>query len=371
MGGYRGKVILRSPSGEHTELHLFGRHMKYGLRSASSRPKGQSRVAPNVWGDGNPGRSAERANRRFYRLLSAGWKVVKQYDFEPDADDSEAGEEEKKDASLVVGTTQTGSASHGGKHASAEVEDSPNAAKRGKRERKCRGGQKNRRKKKGSQRRVRIRVQHANGGSNAAVYAPQPLQVTPKLLASAEQSAELLAELVGRSPLKVERGIRVNTEKLLIALETGDDPVPTLEERDERPKLKILVTPDCSGSTQSWNGLGQAWALHLSRLPDVDVIYFTNFNGEFWNQEADAESRRLIESVDVVLYLGDGDGQELCQQYASHGAIVVGLDSFCANVARPRLKSKTIGQGVIHWVDRVSANEPDTWARSIELCLKQ
>jgi hypothetical protein len=148
-------------------------------------------------------------------------------------------------------------------------------------------------------------------------------------------------------------------------LEIGDNPLPPLEDPDERPKLKILVTPDCSGSTQGWNGLGQAWALHLSRIPDVDVIYFTNVNGELREIEEDAAIQKLMESVDVVLYLGDGDGYELCRHYASNGATVLALDSYSASVAKPRLKIEKAGSGMLYWVDRVSAREPETWTRSI------
>jgi len=108
----------------------------------------------------------------------------------------------------------------------------------------------------------------------------------------------------------------------------------------------------------------------VRRLGYRSVIYFTNYNGELWGTTPDAATRKLIESVDVVLYLGDGDGHELCKRYASYGATVVGMDSYCANSAKPRLKSETVGQGTLHWVDRVSAKEPSTWARSIELCLK-
>lgn len=352
--GYRGKVTLRSPSGGSVTITVPGRRKNY-----------DGSVSLDSWYSYQ--KTAERQDRIFKRYLSAGWKVFSH-------DDGEVGEEEKKNTEIVIGTTQSGSASHGGKHASAEVEDSPNAARQGKRARKCRGGQKHRRnpERQRSKARVRVQVQNAGQHGSVGVYSPQPLRITPGLLKSAERSAELLAELVGRSHIKVRRGVTVNAEDLLVALEIGDNPLPPLEDPDERPKLKILVTPDCSGSTQNWSGLGQAWALHLSRIPDVDVIYFTNFNGELWEVEGDAATRKLMESVDVVLYLGDGDGHDLCQRYASsYGATVLALDSYCANYANPRLRTETHGQGTLHWVDRVSAKEPDTWARAVELCLKK
>jgi len=347
--GYSGKVTLRSPSGESVTIKPPGR-----FKNSRGQVVEQSYDPRHV-------------GRRLRQLFSSGWKVVA-CNGQP-VSPPKAGEEEKKNTSLVVGTTMTGDKSHGGDHASAEVKDSPNAAERGMCSRKCRGGQKRRRKFNRRVQELRIQVQQTRRGGSG-VYSSQPLKENENLLKSAERSAELLAELIGRSHLKVRRGISVNSEKLLVALEIGDNPLPPLEHPDERPKLRILVTPDCSGSTQDWSGLGQAWALHLSKIPDVDVIYITNSNGKFWEvAEADTETRALVESVDVVLYLGDGDGYELCQRYASYGAVVVALSSYAACVAKPRHRVQTQGLGVLHWVDRVSANTPDTWAESISLSL--
>jgi len=373
--GYQGKVTLVSPSGsESVEISLPGRHrMKAGQYDySSSGHLKTAKVSLNSGYHSDSRKIAERQNRRFKRLISKGWKIVA-CNGKPVSEEKEtvAGEEEKKQTDLVIGITKSGNASHGGDHASAEVEDSPNAAKEGKQKRKCRGGQKHRRKNTyGRNNRVRIQVQKCSQQGGGAVYAPQPLCVSNGLLESAEKSAELLARLVGRSHIKIKRGVVVNAEKLLVALEIGDNPLPPLENPDERPKIKILVTPDCSGSCQSWSGLGQAWAMHLSKIPDVDVIYFDNFNGEFWDIADDAETKKLIESVDVVLYLGDGDGGQLCERYASFGATVLALDSYCARYANPRLNRSKPGKGVLYWVDRVSTNEPDTWARAIELCFK-
>ncbi len=240
----------------------------------------------------------------------------------------------------------------------------------GKKPRGNRGGRKERKQKQGSKPRIRIKVQNAGQNGGAGVYSPQPLQTNPALLKSAEESAEALARLVGRSAKKVKRGVTIDVEKLLVALETGNDPLPALETPDEKPKLRILVTPDCSGSTQSWNGLGQAWALHLSKLPDVDVVYYENFNGEFWEVKENEEVQKLINSVDVVIYLGDGDGTELCRRYTSYGATVVALDSYCASLENPRLTStEQIGNGTLYWVSSVSAKAPHTWKTGIELCL--
>ena len=142
---------------------------------------------------------------------------------------------------------------------------------------------------------------------------------------------------------------------LLVALETGNDPLPALETPERKAETSYSRYPrTVPVATQSWNGLGQAWALHLSKLPDVDVVYYENFNGEFWEVKENEEVQKLINSVDVVIYLGDGDGTELCRRYTAYGATVVALDSYCASLENPRLTStEQIGNGTLYWVSSV------------------
>ena len=96
----------------------------------------------------------------------------------------------------------------------AKSEDSPNAYMDGKKPRGNRGGRKERKQKQGSKPRIRIKVQNAGQNGGAGVYSPQPLQTNPALLKSAEESAEALARLVGRSAKKVKRGVTIDVEKL-------------------------------------------------------------------------------------------------------------------------------------------------------------
>lgn len=361
--GYHGQVRLRSPEGtQFVTIQVPHRQVV----EANQRP---GYYVPETRGQ------IRRQDKRFRRLLSEGWTVVK-----PD-EEGTAGEEEKKNTSLVIGSTKSGDKSHGGDHASGEVEDSPNAAKDGKepkRPRGCRGGQRkpnerqntpqakrNRRAERGAQ----VRVQNSGQKGSCGVYSPQPLRVGPEMLRSAEKSAELLAELVGRAGIKVKRGVTVDAERLLVALETGDNPLPPLEWPSERPKCRVLITPDCSGSTQGWSGTGKAWAMHLSKNPELEVVYLDNSNGDFWEVRGE-QVERLLASVDIVVYLGDGDGHSLCTSYAQQGATVLALDCYAACVARPRLKAERFGQGQLFWVDRVSAQAPDTWATALSLALE-
>lgn len=346
---YGGEVRLRSPDGRQVvKIQVPGRRSIAWEESRGDKEgRGQTR----------------RQDKRFRRLLSQGWTVV-----QPE-EEGTVGEEEKKNTSVVVGTTKSGDKTHGGDHASGEVENSPNALRSPPRG--CRGGEKKPYQRQNTpfaqERRLsqgqKFKFLQKRGG--AGVYAPEPLRVGESMRKSAEQSAELLAALVGRAGIKVRRGVTVKTEALLVALELGDNPLPALEWPSERPKCRVLITPDCSGSTQGWNGLGQAWALALAKNPEIEVVYTTNINGDFCNTD-----KRLSE-VDIVFYLGDGDGLSLCRSYAHQGATVVGLDCYAAHVAKPRLKTERFGRGQLFWVDRVSNRTPTTWADALRLAMKE
>lgn len=47
----------------------------------------------------------------------------------------------------------------------------------------------------------------------------------------------------------------------MIALEINEDPTPYLEVSAKQPRMRILITPDCSGSCQDWSGIAQGWSL--------------------------------------------------------------------------------------------------------------
>lgn len=355
--GYAGSVQMVSPSGETTTIPVPGRYRwqgKWKIRDANS----YSEEARN---------QAERRDRAFRRLLSQGWRVASQREMEKTG---VAGEEEQKATDVVDGSAKTGQASHGGDHASCEVKDSPNRAKRGNR-----GGRSGTRQERGirkaqqSQPKTSLAPVTQKGGG--AVFSAQRLSVHPQMQTSAEKSAELLGELVGRSAQKTPSGVVVDAFKLLTALEIGDNPLPPLETRAQKPRLRVLVTPDCSGSTQNWNGLGRAWALFLAKLPDVDVVYHENMNGQFWHgMSPHPEAEKLLSEADVVVYLGDSDGESLCRSYAEKGATVLALDCHCASVAKPRLRYVSQkGSGSLYWVDRVSAKQPETWYQALKLVL--
>jgi hypothetical protein len=407
--GYQGKVTLVSPRGDQQIIMKIPgrRRKKTDWDRNVSTVNGSGLITCSSYYGGVSEDDLAR-DRRFRRLLSRGWRVTicgrlprvskpdvklkKGLPFGDEfGDDQEkAGDTTEQKQGRDAGTSPNAKTeqkvkgekeSTQGKKPQQKQAEKGQLQQRGNRggRKKTKGKQGDGQKRRGRSAKLLLTVQKCNQ-TGGAVRAPQPLQVTRELLKSAEASAELLAELVGRSALKVQYSVTVNAEALLTALEIGDNPLPPLESPDERPKVRILVSPDCSGSTQSWNGLGQAWALHLSSFPDVDVSYVDNFNGEFdlWTRVGDAyvqsqtteQVKELLGKMDIILYLGDGDGRKLCSDYARGGVTVLAFDTYCANAEKPRLKIEELGHGGhLYWVDRVSVKAPETWAQAIRLCL--
>lgn len=360
MAGYSGLTTLRSPDGRE-EAQLW-------LGKIQERP---------WWG-----REDKKADKKFRQLLSAGWKVIgsetpvpteetRPEDEVAEAEEGQPGEEEKKDTSEVAEANEAGGDKHGGNHASAEVEGSPNSAQNGKKPRGQRGGKSDKNRSPASAPKKLDWCQQKGGG---AVYCPQPLKVTKEMRRSAEESAQILAELVGRAAEKVRQGTDVKVMDLLVALETDDNPLPALEAPRERPRARILITPDCSGSCQSWSGVSAAWAMKIAELPDVEVVHLENSNGGLYAGGAsltDEEVVELLGSFDLLVYLGDGDGKALAHHYAESGATVIVLDCYAARVAKPRLKKRKeyASGGQLTWVDMVSATEPQTWKVALQFAI--
>lgn len=454
--GYRGRVTLVSPAGEKVTLQLPGRE-----RLADWERELRSVPRDCVWSPVYISEHVLRQQRRFYRLLTAGWKVVnnhqpidevapvkavqpEQFSSEPEQKESE-GVEEVAEATEMMSSEDV----HGGNEATKDIASSPNAADNGQypdnegaedgqegdqgegegdvslqpSSRGSQDGGKNgsgesqkgqgdgnetgniknasqsrndsgtdiryasrgsrsprRKAERARERQVAQRKSQAQPAltqmGSTGIFCLTPVWTSPAMRQSAAKSARLLAELVGRSSQKTIQGTEVNAFDLLVALETGDNPLPALERPRLRPRLRVLITPDCSGSTQDWSGLGQAWALEIANLPDdVDVTFAYNMNGQFMNADGrmvlDSAVDTMLRDADIVIYLGDGDGYKLCHDYAAKGATVVALDCYCASVASARLKEvNRRGSGCVYWVDKVSVHEPSTWHDALKLVLE-
>lgn len=357
--GYAGTVTLYHPdTGQMLKITVPERRKKDGVVTASSPYRSQQY-----------NELREKASRRLNRLLSKGWRVVKNGEWMTE----EEQEEWKKFTDEVNGSTQTGFLTHGGQHNSGEVDhqaetpsEKPSQAQP--RLRTNRAGRRYNHPK--VRRKPYLQQKKARMVGHQGVYSPTPLWITKAGLKSAEESAKLLQQVVGRATTTFQRGTYIDIPELLVALELNDNPIPALEKPRDRPTAKVLVTPDCSGSTQDWSGLGQAWAKHLSKMPDVEAIYLTNVNGSFSDFKKE-ELPDLLKAVDIVLYLGDGDGYDLCESYAQMGATVIALDTHCSSYSSPQLvKSINISRGHLYWIIGVSARYPGDWTAALQLVLE-
>jgi len=380
--GYRGLVTLRSPNGDQTAtIKLAGRvRSTYGGLIPAARDA-----------------QAKIAEKRFQRLLSQGWKISLKASFDQDeevdeeasaaeeADDLEegvAGEEDAKDTDEVNGATQQGNKSHGGKHASKEVKNSENAADGGTRSRGCRAGR-SAASKAAKQADMRKAFQEAKASKQAQqrlfgkhkgslVADPQPFRLAPEVRSSCEGTVEILAEVIGKASQKLPKGTNVDLEGLLLAFETGEDPLPYLERPRVQRKSRVLVTPDCSRSCANWSGTARAWAKLLAEHPDVEVEYTEVFDQTFrWDAKpggpprtVSAKTQEFLADFDVLIYLGDHAG-EYFRMYAELGLTVICLEAnavaYMAN-GKPRIRTdEFVGEGRHFRVDRVAANDPATW----------
>lgn len=439
MPGYRGFVTLVSREGDQRVVEVPGRSKqhcyscgKQHLQVDNYLPR--DNVPTDEYGGWcQPRATVEKLDKQFRRLLSQGWRVIAVSETPPAQPEKPEEEKQEPPKSGALPSEKPGgpsskegqpsqSSKKSGKQESkkgqqpsdkksgkqagekkdqgdagksvAEKEggEAPKADSRQKK-RGCRGGR-GKKAQKGRPhwhrevvtRRGRAKVARhqklmraKQGGPSqcggGGVHSPTPLLLTPEIRKSAEKSAEFLMELVGRAAAKTPSGTTVDAERLLVALEIDDNPLPWLEAPQMRPSLKVLVTPDCSGSTQGWSSLGQAWAEAVSKIPGVDALYVENVNGEFRLPDGAPlkQWKELVRQVDVAIYLGDGDGHDLCHQYAQAGATVVAFDNYLARTEKARLKEVSEKQsgGCVYWIDRVSAKAPDTWYDALRLVLKR
>ena len=363
--GLKGDVYLLSPDKKkYIKIHLPGRRIKWNyVGSGKYKPAG---IEVEAYGDMDR-KNRERRQKRFQKLLSQGWTVVSPAELE-----KSFGPEWKKFTDKVDGSTKTGSASHGGDHASGEVEDSPNAAPQGKKYESR--GQRGARKKKPSEDGPAKRVKMAMQRSNQHVWSPQPMVVSKKTIESARASAELLCQIVGQSEQKIRKGVDVDPLGLMMAFEKGENPLPYLDMPQEQSKVRVFLTNDESGSCQSFSGLTKGWACTLAKLRNVDAFYAKNANGSFGQygeNKTDEWYEKLLETMDFIVYLGDGDAWYRMIGLANKGAKVIYLSCASCNYGSPRLRGVHHGSkgGVLYEIDRVSNGSSESWYTALKLVL--
>lgn len=393
--GYWGRVTLSSPDGTRTETVI----LPCRYRASGSRDL--------LIGGTRDGDRDQRHTRRFYRHLSGGWTIRHAERGLPPtaAPEQKAPEEIDK---VAEATSLSSESVHGGQEATKDVTSSPNAADDGQSvtnrgARHGLGGQdedasqeasdtpddareevrehqrdslprRPRGRRGGRPRRVSSGSQAPDADDMLAsrrggrgLHCRTPLEPSRRTQAAAAASAKLLKGLVGRAVNDTPSGTQVDAERLLLTLETGDNPLPALDVPRKRPRARVLISPDCSGSTQDWSGVGQAWAIAIAGADGLEVVYEENTNGEL---PEPGDTAQLLAKVDLVVYLGDSDGHVLCHKYANQGATVIALDSYKASWANPRVREDVrTRSGRLLWLDRTSAKDPDTWTAALEHAL--
>lgn len=244
------------------------------------------------------------------------------------------------------------------------------------------------RKRRGNRRRLGQQVtevdQFARGNAGdgsrvRGIYSYSEITFNSKVYSAARKSAELLSNFVGKSQAMIEYGVKPDIPDFLIRLKGGDNPLPSLERPNERPKMKVMITPDCSPSTQPWNGLACAWAIMLAKNPDLDVLYCVNSNGDPVKVSSE-KYLTLMRSSDIIIYLGDSDAmshnKEWARDFGLHVICLSSVHTSIGVVPQWKIKQNKVhlivqkyGRGVLRYATGVSDKDPRTWARALNLCL--
>ena len=144
---------------------------------------------------------------------------------------------------------------------------------------------------------------------------------------------ELLKQIVQTtSDKKFKKPRKPDALKIWQALKTGENPLPYLDVPQKKRQLKVLATPDISGSCQNFSHLSQGFALVLAKMEDVAVTYIENHNWQLigieWTKE---KSAQFCSAQDIVFYLGDDDCVENALIAAEKGATFIAFSSYRAN----------------------------------------
>lgn len=201
--------------------------------------------------------------------------------------------------------------------------------------------------------------------------------------------AKPLLQLLGRG-LKVTAKRNIDAIGLAMAYETGDNPLPYLEARDERKTVRVFVTPDWSGSCQDFSEHTNAIAVALEKVPNISMVYIQNSNAgygyevfqmlayrkagitgkrvELGNYVEFRESiEKVLDTCDVFLYFGDTDGYERCLGLAASGKRVIGLSCYAC---KSGLKPARLLADNCAWIDGVNSKDALSVIRAIENCVE-
>jgi hypothetical protein len=194
---------------------------------------------------------------------------------------------------------------------------------------------------------------------------------------AAQKAAKMLSEIESTKTnrTKTRSGTEVDKEELIKALSTGTDPRPALKSPRERGRLSVVLSPDNSPSTAAWSRTANDFAQVLSSMPNTDATVIPNSNGEWDIERGDAGNHtamsQRMQDADVLLYMGDKDGEESVKQLAADGHTVIALNgnttSSSAGDSEPYIEyvERTPRGGAVYWVSGVPVDNPDKWTAAM------
>jgi hypothetical protein len=194
---------------------------------------------------------------------------------------------------------------------------------------------------------------------------------------AAQKAAKLLSEIESTKTnrTKTRSGTEVDKEELVEALSTGTDPRPALNSPRERGRLSVVLSPDNSPSTAAWSRTANDFAQVLSSMPNTDATVIPNSNGEWNIERGDAGNHtamsQRMQDADVLLYMGDKDGEQSVKQLAADGHTVIALNgnttSSSSGDTEPYVEyvERTPRGGAVYWVSGVPVDNPDKWTAAM------
>lgn len=275
-------------------------------------------------------------------------------------------------------TTRTSNDVHGGDNASGEVPDaqqssgSPAGGDQDKKEKTSgevpdeKNGERKKRVHRGKKKKkTPHRSQIQWGGGNEIFSPPGFRKPSESEKKAAQEAANIFLKWLGTGEPKEEE--EFDLLGFVKAVQIGEDLRPYIQSDIEREEtVRILITPDQSGSTCSWSDVSTAFAYALQeqgKKLGVSVALIPNFNGTPVISDQDV-SWSEIERVDVVLYLGDNDAMESIQKVPANRIIALSNVYSSVRDGEPRICQDIPG---VIWVEGVAGRDVTSFTKALKI----
>jgi hypothetical protein len=115
-------------------------------------------------------------------------------------------------------------------------------------------------------------------------------------------------------------------------------------------------------------------------MPNTDATVIANSNGQ-WDVASGTDNHAAMsqhmQDADVMVYLGDKDGEQSVKQLAADGHTVIALNgntqSSQSGDTSPYIEyvERTPRGGAVYWVSGVPVDDPDKWTVAMGKVLQQ